>query len=305
MEVSLQEAVKLLGQGENVVIPTETVYGLAASIKHPEAIRKIFEIKKRPLSNPLIVHVASCEDLDFAQTDLPGFEELAAHFWPGPLSFVLPLVKALDIQITCGLPSVAVRCPSHELCRQLLALTGPLVAPSANPSGKPSPTRLEHVEKDYGSKLMVLDGGPCSHGVESTIIAWDLDQKAWSLARLGSLNPEDIEAVLGYPLERRLKGSVAICPGQQWRHYAPQAHLYLSPHPSLPVIGFEERTYPGVKVYVLGSLHDACGCLENLYDQLRQLDLEDVKEAWVDLDFPENGLWQTLRERLQKAATSS
>lgn len=302
MKVSLEEAARLLKEGKNVVIPTETVYGLAASIYSKEAIKGIFEIKNRPSTNPLIVHVADVQDINFANTDIEGFKSLVEAFWPGPLSFVIPLTRALDKQITAGLESVAVRCPRHELCHQLLKLTGPLVAPSANPSGKPSPTRFEHVEHDYQGALAVLEGGVCASGVESTIIAWDIPGKKWVLARLGSLSPEKIEKVLGYSLERRLKGDVAICPGQKWRHYAPFAQLHLTPKSKVPVVGFKERFYDQSPLFCLGSLENPSQCLENLYDILRKLDLEEISEAWVDLDFPGDGLWQTLRERLTKAA---
>lgn len=308
MKITLEEAAFWLIEGRNVAIPTETVYGLAASVYHPKAISGIFQIKSRPRANPLIVHVHSINDLVFAQTDLPCFKKLVDAFWPGPLSFILPLTADLDEQITAGLKTVAVRSPSHELCRQLLSLTGPLVAPSANPSGKPSPTEADHVERDYQAQVAVLDGGVCSAGVESTIIAWDDLCKKWVLARLGSLMPESIEEVLGYSLERRLKSEVAICPGQHWRHYAPQAELVFKQTElvkGMAVIGFENRSYPTEKTYFLGSLDDPKPCLEKLYATLRLLDVDHISKAWIDMDFPLGGLWETLRERLMKAASSS
>lgn len=306
MKLTLQETVQCLNAGGNVAIPTETVYGLAASLKSPEAISNIFKIKSRPLGNPLIVHVSSVKDISFAKVDLPDFDKLTHAFWPGPLSLVLPLLADLDKQVTAGLLTVAVRCPAHDLCRSLLAMTGPLVAPSANPSGKPSPTQAEHVERDYEGKVAVLDGGACRSGVESTILAWDSQIQKWVLARLGSLEALSIEKVLGYSLERRLKADVAVCPGQKWRHYAPKAELTLERPTSfedIAVIGFNERSYKGAKIYSLGSIQSSGKCLENLYETLRRLDIDEISKAWIDLDFPLEGLWETLRERLIKASS--
>lgn len=304
MRVSIDEAARKLNAGENVVIPTETVYGLGASIYHSEAIAGIFKIKNRPKANPLIVHVASVSDLRFAKTDLPHFQLLVEAFWPGPLTMVLPLIEAIDPQITAGLHTVAVRSPKHPDCLDLLKRTGPLVAPSANPSGRPSPTEAEHVERDYQGAIPVLDGGRCSCGVESTIIAWDPEVERWALARLGSLNPEVIESLLGYRLDRRLKADVAICPGQKWRHYAPNTKLHLfCPSKDMPVVGFENRAYSSSFVYSLGNDQKPETCLENLYDILRRLDLDKIEQAWIDMDFPKEGLWETLRERLTKASS--
>lgn len=310
MRITLAEAASHLKHGDVVAVPTETVYGLAASLNEPSAIQKIYSLKNRPANNPLIIHVASASMVsEYAQVLPPGFTELAQEFWPGPLTLVLPAISnKIPYIATAGLSTAAFRVPEHSLTLKLLELTGPLVMPSANLSGKPSATTAEHVENDFGVDFPVVDGGPCSCGLESTILFWN--GSTWVVARLGAIEPDAFAKGLGYMPEVSIKGSqVPICPGQMYRHYAPKASLGLV-H-TIPddggeaVVGFSDRRYSSKrKLYSLGSSQEPLEAAQRLYSVLRQLDLDGVGAAIVDIDFPENGLWLTLKERLEKAAHS-
>jgi L-threonylcarbamoyladenylate synthase len=305
MRISVPLAIAQLKAGKVAALPTETVYGLAASLSQPNAIEEIFRLKGRPLANPLIIHVGSISDVKhFAREIPPGFNELAEAFWPGPLTLIIPiqpdLVPAL---VRAHLPTAGFRMPRHALTLEVIEAAGPLVMPSANLSGKPSATIYEHVEADFGKGFPVLDGGPCSKGLESTILYYD--QSRWVIGRLGALAAEEFEAILGYA-PSIFKPEKPICPGQFFRHYAPKAKLFLGNRSRLDeasyILGFVERHYPpDKKVLVMGSLHHAEEVAEHLYQVLRQLDMEGASEAWVDMDFPREGLWKTIEERLLKA----
>jgi len=311
MHVSLSEAVALLKSGKVVAVPTETVYGLAACLNCPEAIAKIFSLKGRPENNPLIVHMASPEKIkDYVSFLPPAFELLSKAFWPGPLTLVLSAIEDTIPEIArAGLPTVAFRIPSHPVARQLLEQTGPLVMPSANLSGKPSATCAEHVEVDFGIDLPVLDGGACHKGLESTILYWKANE--WIIVRLGALAPEDFGSVLGYTpkvVVKREEAEAPLCPGQLYRHYAPKAQLVLTTVISSDgkdvIIGFSDRKYPGgCRVFSLGDSSVPEQAAQRLYAVLRQLDLEGIDKAIVDINIPNTGLWLTLKERLLKAAS--
>lgn len=308
MRISIQKAAELLNQGGVVAVPTETVYGLAASLHHEKAVEQIFALKGRPANNPLIIHLAQAEELRRYASSLPdGLEMLQKNFWPGPMTLVLPVfADAIASKIRAGLPTAAFRIPMHPKARELLALTGPLVMPSANLSGSPSATSSEHVEADFGKDFPVLDGGPCSKGLESTILLFKTAR--WCIIRQGALTAEALEPVLGYaPVIEKADVTAPICPGQLYRHYAPKAHLRIAK--SIPedftgtVLGYDGRHYPRhARVIKLGHLHASEDVAKNLYQNLRQLDLNGVGEALVDFDIPEEGLWQTIRERLLKAS---
>ena len=313
MKITVEEAITLLKSGRVIAMPTETVYGLAASIFFPEAIANIFHLKGRPSNNPLIVHLGTAADITLYARDLPQkFELLAEKFWPGPLTIVIPVIEdTIPAIARAGLPTAAFRIPDHALTREVLIKTGPLVMPSANLSGNPSATSVEHVEKDFGSGFSVLDGGECEKGVESTILCWDHD--AWVVIRLGALAPEDFAPVLGYvPVvidATSAHQEKPLCPGQLYRHYAPKAKLELVEKISVnaveAIVGFSDRTYPeGIRLFSLGSSKDPQSAAHELYAVLRRLDDENIAHAVVDMNFPSQGLWLTLRERLQKAATS-
>lgn len=306
MRLSLNQAADLLKQGYVVAVPTETVYGLAASLNYQKSIEKIYELKGRPSNNPLIIHLSDLSILDsYEITKPPFFEQLTEAFWPGPLTLVLPInEESIPSNARAGLPTAAFRIPSHPLILELLNLTGPLVMPSANLSGKPSATSPEHVENDFGLEFPILDGGACRHGLESTILYYE--ENSWKIVRQGAISQESFYHVLGYnPL---IAGtSKILCPGQLYRHYAPQAKLILSHQLSHlkneVIIGFSDKSYPeSCRVISLGRISHPEEVGENLYSVLRELDRRGIEKAWVDIDFPREGLLLTIAERLERAA---
>jgi L-threonylcarbamoyladenylate synthase len=310
MRISVAQATQLLNAGQVVALPTETVYGLAASIKDPQAIANIFTLKGRPTNNPLIVHLADATSVkDYVTTLPPGAEALMESFWPGPLTLILPINEpSIPTSARAGLPTAAFRLPRHPLTREVLRTCGPLVMPSANLSGRPSATRPEHVEQDFGAVFPILDGGPCQRGLESTIVIFR--QEHWEIVRLGALDSESLGSVLGYlpRVVANQKGETPVCPGQLYRHYAPRAKLQLAQ--TIPsdvtgiILGYVERQYPvNATVWTLGALYDPESIGESLYACLRRLDEENVASAYVDGDIPVGGLWDTIRERLHKAAS--
>lgn len=305
MHIPLDQAVKLLLSGEVVAIPTETVYGLAAAYDNPKAIKKIYALKNRPAENPLIMHLASAKEVASFVEFLPQkFKKLAETFWPGPLTLVLPVIQGKIPEIVrAGLPTQAFRIPSHPVALELLKKTGPLVAPSANLSGRPSSVSEAHVETDFGLGFPVLSGGNCSNGVESTILIYSGEK--WSLGRLGAIPKEAFEDVLGYIPSLMSAKDPLVCPGQRFRHYAPKAKLHLAtefPEQGC-LIGFSDRQYPtSVHVISLGSSENPKEVLSHLYETLRLLDEQNIEAATVDMNFPHDSLWQTLRERLYKAS---
>lgn len=310
MRIGLDEAVERLQRGEVIAIPTETVYGLAAPLANPQAIEQIFRLKQRPQENPLIIHLADATDVETYATNLPpGLRALTDAFWPGSVTFILPIDPATVPAVArASLPTAAFRIPHHALARSLTRRVGALVAPSANLSGRPSATTPEHVEQDFGFDFPVLDGGPCVVGIESTILIYVGDK--WMITRLGALSAEAFRAVLGYvpALYVAPKAeSVVICPGQHFRHYAPKAQLVLGagayPGDPVNVLGFDDRTYSGAhQVISLGNMTDPEIACQRLYSALRSLDEKGLSQVWVDMHFPDTGLWKTLAERLRRAA---
>jgi L-threonylcarbamoyladenylate synthase len=308
MRINLSQAAEKLSNGQVVAVPTETVYGLAASLTHPVAIEQIFLLKGRPRSNPLIIHVANPQEIQHYVTSFPPlFDQLALAFWPGPMTLIVPIKPSfISSLVRADLETAGFRIPQHPLTLNLLAQTGPLVMPSANLSGRPSATTSDHVEEDFGASFPVLDGGACQRGLESTILYYE--KEYWVIVRLGALSPESFQSVLGYEPEVIQKNQTAkpLCPGQSFRHYAPKAKLILGYHNQLEkvsfILGFTERSYPkDSRVIYMGSFSDPEEVAENLYHVLRQLDKEQATLAWVDMDFPKQGLWITIAERLQRA----
>lgn len=196
MRINLSKARALLLQGSVVAVPTETVYGMAASLKHLQAIEQIFSLKKRPLEKPLPILIGNIHQLSPLISGLPqGAEELIRIFWPGPLTLVLPAnKKVVPDQVRAGLPAVGVRMPDHSLTTALLQEVGPVVATSVNLSGEPSITCAEDIERDFGKDFPVLDDGPSSLGQESTVAAWT--KSGWEILREGAISAEKIEASL-------------------------------------------------------------------------------------------------------------
>lgn len=315
MRIEIREAIRLLKAGLVVAIPTETVYGLAASLERPQAIDEIYHLKNRPNDNPLIVHIGSFDQLRLLVKSYPrDYEKLIHAFWPGPLTLILPVKEgAVSKRVTAGSPFVGIRMPAHDVALEVIREVGPLVAPSANLSGKPSGTCLEHIEEDFGIRFPVLDAGSCEEGVESTILF--PTESGWKIARFGAISGEQLEMVLGYsvlPTEEEvqaLKSSkTPLCPGARYRHYAPKAHLVLGfdGYQGAPgiVLGFVGRDYPHAKkVIFLGDLDypESISC--SLYEQLRSLDQMGIDSAWVDCRFPQEGILRTIFERLQCASS--
>jgi len=227
-------AAEVLTAGGVVALPTETVYGLAANAFDDDAVKSIFEIKGRPQDNPLIVHISDYIMLNDVVTDVSeGALELAKHFWPGPLTMVLKRTEAVSDTVTCGLDTVAVRMPEHPVAAAVIKAAGvPLAAPSANLSGKPSPTTAQHCIDDLTGKVpLIIDGGPCSVGVESTVISMVGDHPI--LLRPGIISIEDIREILPDAevspavLEELKEGDEVLSPGMKYKHYSPKAEVYM------------------------------------------------------------------------------
>ncbi|RUT31113.1 threonylcarbamoyl-AMP synthase [Arsenicitalea aurantiaca] len=295
----------ILRNGGVVAFPTETVYGLGADATNADAVLGIYTTKGRPRFNPLIVH---CADLDMAER-IAEFSPLAhrlARFWPGPLTMVLKLRPDAGIAdiVTAGLGTVGIRIPAHPLARALIEAAGvPLAAPSANPSGRLSPTSAAQVVAGFGGRVPVLDGGPCSAGVESTIIAIDGD--AVVQLRAGALGREEIESVLERPVPRASEDSPIAAPGMLASHYAPNAAMRLnaaSPEPGEAYLAFgeEPETATGAlrNLSVSGDLREAA---RNLFAMLHALDATGAQRIAV-APIPETGLGEAINDRLRRAA---
>lgn len=225
-EEGIAAAVECLKKGEPVVFPTETVYGLGAPIFDLKAVGRIFEIKARPLDNPLIAHVSSMEQARLLSDDLPPlFELLANRFWPGPLALIVKRRKEVPDQVSAGHPTIAIRMPSHPIARKLIeAVAVPLVAPSANLSGKPSPTRVRDVLEDLNGKVsLIIDGGECEVGIESTVLS--LYHSVPTILRPGKITQEMLEEAIGMNIALATSSEPVISPGMKYRHYAPKAKI--------------------------------------------------------------------------------
>lgn len=226
----LEEAAQILKNGGLVAFPTETVYGLGAVYNNESALRKIFAVKGRPADNPLIVHIRRLTQLNELTTEIsPKAQRLIEEFWPGPLTLIFPKRKEVSAVVSAGLDTVAVRMPSHPVAQSLLKVTDiPVAAPSANLSGRPSPSRGEHVSQDLAGKIeAIIDAGPCSKGIESTVLS--LIHQTPVILRPGSVTREMIEAVLNETVKitDSEDHDLPRAPGMKYRHYAPQAPVTL------------------------------------------------------------------------------
>lgn len=296
--MELEEAVAALRRGEVVAVPTETVYGLAASALDPAAVERVFVIKGRPSHHPLIVHLASSSHAaGWAELD-DRARALAAAFWPGPLTLVLPRGPLALDAVTGGLDTVGLRVPAHPVTRELLRrFGGGLAAPSANRFGRVSPTRADHVEDDLaGEDIGLIDGGPCEVGIESTIV--DLSGPA-TVLRLGAVSPEQVSAILGEPVATALHAARARAPGQLASHYAPRARVEVVPAAAL-ASRRAELAHVGVHVLEgLGATPEAWA--QNLYAALRAADLRGPDVILVPTP-PEGALSDAVHDRLSRAA---
>ena len=297
--LDVAQAAARIRAGEVVAFPTETVYGLGADAGNSDAVLKIYDTKGRPRFNPLIVHVA-----DLAQDEtLVQFSPLArdlARFWPGPLTLVLPKrpgARLSDI-VTAGLDTVGIRIPDHPLALELIrAADRPLAAPSANPSGKLSPTTAQQVWSGFEGRVPVLDGGPSAAGVESTILA--VDGETITQLRAGALARDEIVAAIGRPIGLAQPGDTIAAPGMLASHYAPAAHLRLDAvrtEPGEAYLGFGEGTAT-LNLSPSGDLREAA---RNLFSMLHDLDLRFSKIAVAPI--PAQGLGEAINDRLTRAA---
>ena len=310
-EETISRAVGLLHDGQVIGLPTETVYGLAADGLNSTALARIFEVKQRPLFDPLILHVADAEAVFRLTHHVPETaRRLAERFWPGPLTLVLPKKEIVPDLATSGLPSVALRVPAHPVAQALLrAFNGPLAAPSANRFGRISPTDAHAVYLELGEAVpLIIDGGPCTVGLESTVI--DLSGAKPVLLRAGGIPLEEIESIVGplqraTPVDERPQG-----PGQLKHHYAPRKPLRLvrdvGEIPSQSDIGWlafgtKPTLFPGI-VLNLSTSGDLREAAVNLFRALRTLDDDPRVGTIYAVPLPGHGLGLAINERLERAA---
>ena len=321
-EKILNMAVEVLRRGGLVAFPTETVYGLGADALNEEAVRRIFEAKGRPPDNPIIVHVGNMEQVYSLVEDVPpDAERLMEAFWPGPLTLIFYKSPIVSDIVTGGSPKVGIREPHNKIALTLLNLLGrPIAAPSANASGRPSPTKAEHVIEDLGDKVdLIIDGGDVSFGVESTVL--DITTDPPVLYRPGACPKEEIEKVLKKKIVfwKEVKKENIPSPGLKYRHYAPKVPLYIIEEfneiwqnkirswikegKKVGVLASEEtkNIYPkDLKVYAIGSRSDLYNIALNLFPFLRRLE----KEVDIILaeSYPEEGIGLAIMDRLKRAA---
>ena len=313
---ALSAAEAWLGRSEPVVIPTETVYGLAARALDRASVLSIFEIKGRPADNPLIVHVTRRSHLDEVGATLsPLARRLIERFWPGPLTLVVPCRAQLP-WVTAGLDSVAVRHPSHPFAAALIERVGPLAAPSANLSGRPSPTRARHAFADLSGRVpLIIDGGELEHGLESTVL--DVRGDAPVLLRPGALPAELLEQALEVDIERASAHGAVRSPGMKYRHYSPRAELWLYPSdpPSSALLQSDARQLraSGRKLAAIARepleaerfiRHpaDPRELARKLFGWLYELDELGVDCILVE-GVPPSGIGRAVMDRLERAAT--
>ncbi|HEY6304270.1 MAG TPA: L-threonylcarbamoyladenylate synthase [Terriglobales bacterium] len=314
----IDHAARLLRAGRLVAFPTETVYGLGANALDAEAVARIYTVKRRPLTSPLIVHVSSTEMTQSLVADWPETaERLARHFWPGPLTLV---VRKLDVEkqpaipdiVTAGLSTVAVRMPAHPIAQALIrAARVPLAAPSANRFTELSPTTAEHVRHSLGRDVdLVLDGGPCQVGIESTVLS--LAESKPTLLRPGGVPRMALEAIIGpVDIAQEVESGAHPSPGMHPRHYSPRTTLYLAADGRLPDQEQEKGLYlryqhppTHTNVTIRQMPESAADYAAVLYDVLHQADAEH--HNWIAVDLPPSAPeWEAIHDRLRRAGSNS
>lgn len=320
-ETDLQLAAEILREGGTVIFPTETVYGLGANALNPDAASKIFKAKGRPSDNPLIVHISKTDDLKNIAAEVPeNAKKLMERFWPGPLTLIFKKTDMIPSAVTGGLDTVAVRMPQNEIARALIEKSGlPIAAPSANLSGKPSPTIIAHVKEDMDGRVdAVIDGGDCVVGLESAVL--DVSVQPPVLYRPGKITAEDIESVIGAikTVTKAADGEKPKSPGLKYRHYAPKAEVRIL-HGSAEqvkkyaallcgkgrtgMLVFDEfqKFDDRLITYSLGSRKNASDAAHRLFTALRVLDDEGV-DIILAPEIPDTGLWSAVKNRLYRAA---
>lgn len=304
---SLSEIAALLNAGEIAAIPTETVYGLAAQALNPHAVEKIFRAKGRPSDNPLIVHVADVGMAESLVTSIsPDARRLMEAFWPGPLTVILPKAGLVPDIVTASLPNIALRIPNHDTAIALIKETGPLAAPSANKSGKPSPTSAFHVEQDFGPSLPVLDAGPCDVGIESTVVGFIENTPV--IFRPGSISATMISGILGKTVMNAQPfagtGLPPQSPGMKYTHYSPLARVCWWDGQKPGKDDMLITISSGMKS---GNLFSFDGDFEafarSLYDSFRQADFLQKKRVLIEPFQPDaHSIAPALLNRINKAA---
>ncbi len=303
---TIERAAVLLRAGELVAFPTETVYGLGADATNDRAVVRIFEVKGRPRFNPLIVHVPGLPEAEALAVFDERARSVAHHFWPGPLTLVLPRRddSGLSLLVSGGLDTVALRLPVHGVDLDLMMETGrPIAAPSANRSGRVSPTTAAHVAEEFGADVaMILDGGPCQFGIESTVL--DLSGPVPMLLRPGAVTVEELREFLG-PIKAATAESTLRSPGQLPSHYAPMLPVRLDVTAAWPgeaLLAFGPTAPPGfAEVLFLSRTGDLAEAAANLFAMLRRLDRPEFTGIAV-MPVPGEGLGRAINDRLRRAA---
>lgn len=313
---NIGEAMTLLKSQNVVAIPTETVYGLAANALDETAVKLIFSVKQRPMSNPLIIHLPSLEAANKYVTGLPHLaQKLADVFCPGPLTMVLPKKDIVPDTVTAGLPNVAIRIPNHPLTLELLrSIDFPLAAPSANPFGYISPTTAQHVVSQLGDQIpYILDGGSCQKGLESTIVGFDKDKVL--VYRLGAITLEDLAAVVGEEnlVVDNLKSEKPLSPGMLPYHYSPRTPLFLTDNLKQDILSFDIQkigiitlstiipNVPESHQIQLSNTNDLETAGHLLYNTMHELDALNLEAIFVE-KMPDIGIGKTMNDRLKRAA---
>ena len=312
MKIDLGKAVNLLISGEVVAIPTETVYGLAADTFNAEAVKKIFRLKGRPADNPLIVHICNTNQIEELSSDIPDtFLKLAENFWPGPLSMILKKRSKVPDIVTGGLKTVAIRMPDNPLALSVIEQTGPLTAPSANRSGRPSPTRPSHIEDDFGDAVPVLDGGYSRLGLESTVL--DLTVEPHEILRPGYISAEQISDAIGKKIKKAppKRNKTRKSPGTRYTHYKPKAAVNWMDKkpqeirtPENYYIFHSKEIEEIDDIFIHSYKNDIEKLARELYDHFRTADHLSCQHIFIeslgsDSDHPLNS---ALRDRINRAA---
>ena len=327
-ETSIAEAAKIIREGGVIGMPTETVYGLGADALNEQAVLSIFEAKNRPADNPLIVHVASLEEIATLVREIPESAKLLMEaFWPGPMTLILPKAACIPNAVSAGLDTVGIRMPDSDAARALIRVSGrPIAAPSANRSGKPSPTTAQHVLEDMDGRIpMILDGGECEVGVESSVI--DVTGETPIILRPGGITPEMVRQVLGacevdeHVMSPLKEGEIVRSPGMKHRHYSPEAKTVIYEGSAKSVIeaiirhydeaaaqgekpcilGFDEHDFDARVKISLGSEREPRDAAKRLFAALRELDERGETVALCEAVEP-TGIGLAVMNRMGRAA---
>lgn len=315
---AIAEAAEMLRRGHIVALPTETVYGLGADARSDDAIARIYAAKGRPATNPLIVHVAdTAAARRYVAVFPPAAQTLADAFWPGPLTLILPRAKSLSPRLSAGLATVAIRCPAHPVALDLLrTFDGPIAAPSANRSGFTSPTTAQHVYAELNARVpLILDGGPCAVGVESTVL--DLTTATPAILRHGAITSAMLAPLIGpvlAPTPSVRPDTPAPSPGMLDRHYAPAtpafrfakpqwpaAQNWIAQQPKVVLLTTDPALTPPPPHEAIVLPADAAACARVLYASLREADTREGSSLLVLMPDTSDGLWAAIADRLRRA----